>query len=190
MTIPRTPGQRAGLSRQAVLTAARQLVADEGVDALTMRSLADRLGVHPNALYSHVAGKAELEEAVLDGLLADVRVPAGGGDWRTAVHALMRSTYDVLLAHPDVVPLYLGRGSRGENAQRLGAVMLELLGRGGVTGPSAVEAQSVLIVFTIGFAAFAARPGFEHQQPDARRARLDGNFDRGLAWLIDGIAGG
>ena len=186
----RTPGQRAGLNRDAVLQAARRLVADGGVDALTMRSLADRLGVHPNSLYSHVASKAELEEALLDGLLAEVRVPRGDGDWRTGVHELMRSTYDVLLAHPDLVPLYLGRGSRGENAQRLGAVMLELLEGGGVTGPSAVEARSVLIVFAIGFAAFAARPGFEQQDPEDRRSRLDGNFDRGLAWLIDGIAGG
>ena len=189
MATSRTPGQRAGLTREAVLDAARRLVADEGADGLTMRSLADRLGVHPNTLYSHVASKGELEEALLDGLLADVRLPAGDGDWRTAVHELMRSTYDVLLGHPDLVPLYLGRGSRGENAQRLGGVMLDLLGRGGVTGRSALEAQSVLIVFAIGFAAFAARPGFDHQEPAARRARLDDNFDRGLAWLIDGIAG-
>ena len=173
-----------------MLDAARRLVAEQGVDALTMRSLADRLGVHPNTLYSHVASKAGLEEALLDGLLAEVRVPRDDGDWRTGVQALMRSTYDVLLAHPELEPLYLGRGSRGKNAQRLGQVMLELLGRGGIAGPAAVEAQSVLIVFTIGFAAFAARPGFEHQEPAARRTRLDDNFDRGLAWLIDGIAGG
>jgi TetR/AcrR family transcriptional regulator, tetracycline repressor protein len=185
----RTPGQRAGLTREVVLDVARRLVADDGADALTMRALADRLGVHPNTLYSHVASKGELEEAVLDSLLAEVRVPAGAGDWRSGVHELMRSTYDVLLAHPDLVPLYLGRGSRGENAQRLGAVMLDLLARGGVTGPAAVEARSVLIVFAIGFAAFAARPGFEQQEPEERRARLDDNFDRGLAWLIDGIAG-
>lgn len=185
----RTPGQRAGLTRDVVLRAALDLVAGEGVEALTMRGLAERLGVHPNTLYSHVASKAELEEALLDGLLAEVRT-FDAGDWRAGLQALMRSTYDVLLAHAELVPLYLGRGSRRENAQRLGSVMLELLEQGGVRGQAAVEAQSVLIVYTIGFAAFAARPGFEHQDAEERRARLDHNFDRGLTWLIDGIAGG
>jgi TetR/AcrR family tetracycline transcriptional repressor len=173
-----------------VLEAAHELVASAGVDALTMRALADRLGVHPNTLYSHVASKGELEEALLDGLLADVAVPAGAGDWRGGVVAVMRSSYDVLLAHPELVPLYLGRGSRGQNARRLGDVTLDLLAQGGITGPPAAEALSVLIVYTIGSAAFAARPGFEHQEPGARRARLDATFDRGLAWLLDGIAGG
>ena len=189
MVARRTPGQRAGLTRDVVLRAALDLAAGEGVDALTMRGLAERLGVHPNTLYSHVASKAALEEALLDGLLAEVHTPHDE-DWRAGLQALMRSTYDVLLAHADLVPLYLGRGSRGEHAQRLGAVMLELLDRGGVRGQPAVEAQSVLIVYTIGFAAFAARPGFEHHDAGERRARLDDNFDRGLTWLIDGIAGG
>ncbi|MBD0283747.1 MAG: helix-turn-helix transcriptional regulator, partial [Thermoleophilaceae bacterium] len=56
----RAPGQRAGLSRDRVLAAAHELLADGGLDALTMRALAERLGVRPNALYSHVASKTEL----------------------------------------------------------------------------------------------------------------------------------
>ncbi len=184
---PRSPGQRAGLTRARVLAAARDLLADGGVDALTMRALAGRLGVSPNALYSHVASKTQLVDDVLDDLLAEVRAP----DPETAepvagLHALMASTHAVLLAHRDLVALYVARqGARGANAVRLGDVMLALLARAGVTGPAAREAQRVLIVYTIGFAAFTAEPGDERPVAD-----LAGTFDRGLRWLLAGIVPG
>ncbi len=64
----RGPGQRAGLSQPAVLAAARELLATAGVDGLTMRALARRLDVAPNALYSHVRSKTDLLDALLDDL--------------------------------------------------------------------------------------------------------------------------
>jgi AcrR family transcriptional regulator len=71
------PGHRAGLHRAAVLDAAHTLVAEDGLDALTMRALARRLDVAPNALYSHVPGKTELVDALLDDRLALVERRAG-----------------------------------------------------------------------------------------------------------------
>jgi AcrR family transcriptional regulator len=188
----RTPGQRAGLTRDRVRAAARELLADHGLDGLTMRALAERLGVSPNALYSHVASKTALIDDVLDDLLAEIEAPRPDTrDPRAALHAIMVSTYDVLLAHPDLVPLYLARqGARGPNAQRLGDIMLALLARGGVTGLRAREALRVLVVYTIGFAAFATRPpigpsGDAELPPEEVR----GNFDGGLRWLLAGITG-
>ena len=67
--MPRGPGQRAGLTRAAVLDTAHALLAEEGLDALTMRALARRLGVAPNALYSHVPGKTELVDALLESVV-------------------------------------------------------------------------------------------------------------------------
>lgn len=192
MDTPRAPGQRAGLTRARVLAAARALHADEGLEALTMRALADRLGVSPNALYSHVANKTVLVDAVLDDVLGAVEAPDPRLDDPAAgLRAVMASTLDVLLAHPDLVPLYLARqGARGANAWRLGDAMLALLGRAQVTGPAAREAVRVLIVYTIGFAAFADRPPLG---PDADpgaalpAADLRVTFDRGLGWLLAGI---
>lgn len=75
------------------------------------------------------------------------------------LHRLMASTYDVLLSNPDLVPLYLARrGARGPVARQLGDVVLALLAEGGVRGDRGQEALRVLIVYTIGFAAFAAEP--------------------------------
>jgi AcrR family transcriptional regulator len=185
----RMPGQRAGLDRARVLAAARELLTERGLEALTMRALAERLGVRPNALYSHVASKTALVDDILDDVLAEVRAPAPDvEDPREGLHALMASTYDVLLAHPQLVSAYLARrGARGPNAQRLGEVMLGLLDRIGLRGARALEARRVLIVYAIGFAAFATHPPFEPGGGEHPPAEMVANFDRGLRWLLAGI---
>lgn len=185
----RTPGQRAGLTRTQVLDAARALLAERGLAGLTMRALAQRLGVAPNALYSHVPDKAALVEALVDDALAAVPDPAEDADWRTELHRLMAASHRALLAAPELVPLTLGRGSRGPQAQRLGRGVTALLARGGVTGAEAQEALRVLVLFTIGVAAFEVRPGFPDADPGERSTGLAGTFERGLDWLIAGIGG-
>lgn len=193
MATRRTPGQRAGLTRALVLATAHELLREEGLDALTMRGLAQRLEVAPNALYSHVPSKLALIDEVLDEVLAQVEAPAPGvADPLAGLHALMASTYDVLLGHPDLVPVYLARsGARGPNAQRLGEIMLALLDRAGVAGVSAHEALHVLIVYTIGFAAFTTRPPIDvGVDPELRTGQLRGNFDTGLRWLLAGVTVG
>lgn len=184
----RSPGQRAGLTRDAVLAAADELLAAHGADALTMRAVARRLDVAPNALYSHVANKDALVDGVLDTVLADVELPASGVDPHGGIHRLMTSSHDVLLARPDLVPLFLVRqGARGPYAQRLGEVTLDLLGRAGVTGTAANDALRVLIVHVIGSAAFSASVADEGARPldTAEAART---FDAGLRWLLAGIS--
>ncbi len=181
----RSPGQRAGLTRAHVLATAADLVTAGGAAALTMRRVADALGVAPNALYSHVASRTALLDAVLDARLAAVAVPDRGPDAAAELRELMVRTYDVLVDQAELVPLYLARqGARGPEARRLGAAMLEQLGRLGVTGADADEARRVLIVHTIGVAAF--RSPLDEDRPlgpaDSRR-----HHARGLDWLLAGI---
>jgi hypothetical protein len=113
-----------------------------------------------------------------------------------ALADLLTSTYDVLTAHPSLVPLLLVRqGARGRNAVSLGEVMDVLLTRAGVEADAVGEARGVLIVHTIGFAAFAlgavgaAGAAADAGLPvDTDRARA--SFLRGLGWLVAGIARG
>jgi len=191
MEAARAPGQRAGLTHAAVLAAARELVAEGGADALTMRALARRLQVAPNALYSHVESKTQVLDDLLDDLLASVEAPGlDVEDPVAGITALMTSTYTVLTAHPDLVPLFLARqGARGPNAVALGRLMDALLARAGVSGAAAWEARRVLIVHTIGFAAFAtgAPLASDADRPiPAEESRR--NFSRSLRWLLAGIA--
>jgi TetR/AcrR family tetracycline transcriptional repressor len=188
----RTPGQRAGLTRDAVLAGARAALAQDGIEALSMRRLAQRLGVAPNALYSHVAGRDDLIDALLDDTLNEVRAPdPRRGDWRAGIETIMRRTYALLIAHPDLVPLYVARrGARGPRAVALGEAMLEMLARGGVEGDPAIEAMRTLIVHTIGFAAFATGAPLQPAESTLTPKALDKLFARSLSWLLDGIVGG
>jgi len=185
MSSPRSRGQRAGLARSTVLAEARDLLGERGLDGLTMRALSGRLGVQPNALYSHVASKTELIDVLLDDVLDEVRPPKTNvADPIAGLHALMSATYRVLLRHSDLVPLYLQRqGANGRHAQALGEIVLALLARVGVTGRRAIEARRVLIVFTIGFAAFSPADN----NSDVPVAETAGNFRHGLSWLLAGI---
>ncbi|HEY0812333.1 MAG TPA: helix-turn-helix domain-containing protein [Pseudonocardia sp.] len=180
----RGPGQRAGLTRAAVLAAAHDLLAGQGLDALTMRALARRLDVAPNALYSHVPGKTELVDALLDDRLALVEAPAvDAPDPAAALAELMTSTYEVLLGRPDLVPLYLARqGSRGPNAVSLGVVTDALLARLGLAAEAVPSARRALIVHAIGAAAFASPDG--PVPTDLARA----DFARSLRWLLAGLS--
>jgi TetR/AcrR family tetracycline transcriptional repressor len=185
--VSRTPGQRAGLTREAVLAAARALLDEEGLERLSMRRLADRIGVAPNALYSHVASRTELIDALLDDTLGEVEAPdPQDGDWRAGLEAMMRRTYAVLLSHPDLVPLYLARrGARGPQAIALGDAMLAMMARGGVDPATAQQGLRALIIHAIGFAAFAVQdPGDSALTPEA----LESHFVQSLRWLLDGIA--
>jgi TetR/AcrR family tetracycline transcriptional repressor len=210
----RGAGQRAGLSREQVLAAARRIADAEGVDRLTMRRLAAELGVMPNALYTYVPDKEALLDALLDDLLADIDPgDPTGEDWRDGLVRVMDASRRLLLAHPQLAPVFLARPALGPNAARLGEITLALLRRGGVEGERAVEALRVLLVYSLGFAAFQA-PRLRGDA-DGRSVRAETafaglageefprmhrlarelaspasgrQFHTGLRWLLDGIA--
>jgi AcrR family transcriptional regulator len=83
-----------------VLQAAVALADDGGVEALSMRKLAQDLGVVPMALYKHVANKDELLDGVVDVVVAQIEPPASGTPWKSAVRQRILSARQVLLRHP------------------------------------------------------------------------------------------
>ena len=83
---PRTPAvgtPRAPLSRERVLRGAVAVADAGGIGALTIRSLAQALGVKPMSVYYHVANKEEILDGIVDIVFSEMYVPAVGGDWRT-----------------------------------------------------------------------------------------------------------
>ncbi len=171
-----------------MLSAAARLLDEGGVDALTMRALARSLAVAPNSLYSHVADKDALLDALLDEVLADV-TPARAGTRPVAeLHRLMLSTYEVLLAHPHLVPLFVTRrGARGPHAVRLGRETDDLLRRAGLAEPAVVPARTVLVVHTIGMAAFSA--GSRDAVALTAGQASGQTFADSLRWLLVGMTG-
>jgi len=208
----RAPGQRAGLSAETILAKAQLIVEQEGVEHLTMRAIAGRLCVAPNALYGHFANKSALVEAVLDSLLVEVTFPDPDQvAWADGLVALMQSTRRFLLLHADLLPEYLARPTRGPNAIRLGEATLDLLSRAGLEGEAAADALQILLTYTFGFAAQEA-PRLPDPDGDVQKARSeqafranadrprmselagrlssyhgDETFEKGLRWLLEGI---
>lgn len=207
----RRPGERAGLAVEVVLAEARRISERDGIEHLTMRSLAQGLGVAPNALYSYFTDKEALLDALLDSLLGDIQIPAPDRGWRKGLLDLMGATRSFLLSHADLLPLYTSRPTRGPNAIRLGEATLMLLRRAGVEGQEAVDALRILLTYTFGFSAQEA-PRLEEPEPELRSTKSeeafgrapdrplvrelakplsehpsDDTFEKGLRWLLDGI---
>src|SRR5688572_24038246 len=121
-SMPRTPGQRAGLSHDAVLSAARTVFAERGLEGVAMRAVPQDLGVAPSALYCHVADKGALVDALLDDVLGALDPPDPDAEPLDGLRGVMLATFGLLGRHPGLVPLYLARqGARGTHAQVLGA---------------------------------------------------------------------
>ncbi|GGH50945.1 TetR/AcrR family transcriptional regulator [Microbacterium album] len=92
--------RRTPLTRERALSEAVALADAEGIDAVSMRNLAARLGVVPMALYKHVANKEDLLGGVVDVLIGEYAAPEPGLEWKEAVRARILSARDVLLRHP------------------------------------------------------------------------------------------
>ncbi|SOC53238.1 transcriptional regulator, TetR family [Blastococcus aggregatus] len=92
--------RRAPLSRDRVLGAAVALADSVGIEALSMRQLAQELGVVPMALYKHVANKDELVDGMVDVVLGEIDPAAPTADWRDAVRRRVLSAREVVVRHP------------------------------------------------------------------------------------------
>lgn len=92
--------RRAPLNRDSVLRAAVALADKEGVEALSMRKLANELGVVPMALYKHVADKEDLLVGMVDVVIATYDPPETGSDWKGAIRSRILSARRALLKHP------------------------------------------------------------------------------------------
>jgi AcrR family transcriptional regulator len=91
---------RTPLSRERVLRAAIALADEQGLGALTMRRLAQRLGVEAMSLYHHVPGKDGLLQGMLELVTEEMAVARPGGDWKAELRRSALSAHGVLGRHP------------------------------------------------------------------------------------------
>jgi AcrR family transcriptional regulator len=159
-----------------VIEAALALADEEGLEAVTIRRLAEGLGVTPMALYWHVRNKDEL----LDGITArifeavDPAVDASA-TWQEQLRALLGSMLDALRAHPAAAILLATRTVSSEGSLRATDVMLDILGRGGFSPAEATQiarhALSTLVNLVGAEPGVVAREESEELAAARRRAR-------------------
>jgi TetR/AcrR family tetracycline transcriptional repressor len=145
--------RRYRLTRERVVEEALAVIAHDGANALTMRRLATRLGVVPGALYNHVRNKQQLQDLLLDAVLAEVDLhldPSLG--WTEQLKVLAHRLRQVLEAHPGVAGILKTRDPLGPNSLALAEAFLSPLQTAGFGDREAGLAFFLLLDYTIGFA--------------------------------------
>ena len=94
------PMPPAPLSRERVLRAALRLADEGGIESLSMRRVAQDLGVQAMSLYHHVANKDDMLDGIVDIVVSEIDVPSLETDWQTAMRRRATSAHAVLLRHP------------------------------------------------------------------------------------------
>ncbi len=152
---------RKRLSRERVLGAAIAHADAGGLDAITMRTLAEMLEVAPMALYRHVASKDDLVDAMVDVVFSEIGVPSGGGDWKTSMRKRAISVRDALARHPWAVGLMESRRTPGPANLRHHDAVIGRLRAAGFDVAMAAHAYSLLDSYIYGFALTKVNLPFE-----------------------------
>lgn len=112
---PKKVKKRQVLSRELVLESAIQLADEFGLEELSMRNLASRLGVEAMSLYNHVKNKDEVLDGIVDLVISKISLPRIGGDWKKEMKKRAKSAREILILHPWVTLLVVSRMNVGES---------------------------------------------------------------------------
>jgi len=200
-----------GVTREIVARAAADLVAAEGLEALSVRQVANRLGVWPTTVTHHAGGHRDgLLALLIEHLAAGIRTDARGG-WRTRLTRLGHEIRRVALSHRGLADELLRSGATGPQALHLADAILDALQDAGLDPDATQDAYDVFLTYVLGSAgrqttatAPARWRGFtnalDRAEPDAhpalRRATQagtarddDARFAGGLDLVLGAIAG-
>jgi AcrR family transcriptional regulator len=178
-------GRPAQIDRAAVLAASLELADEQGLAAVTMQAVADRLGVTPMALYRHVTNKADLLDGVVERILLEVPLPDPGDQWPDRLAALARGTRAAALRHPEVFPLLLQRAAVTDGARRTRDVVYAALRQAGLPEAEVVQLERLLATAVLGFAASEAGGRFAAHSAE----QLDEDFERLQGILASAVLG-
>jgi AcrR family transcriptional regulator len=141
--------------RRRILDQALALVDERGLAAMSMRAVAERVGLTSMALYPYVGGK----DALLDGLVDLLHQELGsavdenhGIEWRRRLHALGRAVRQLAYAHPGAFPLLLNRSAAGASASWLTAALRAILHDAGVPATRVPRLARMICAFLLGYA--------------------------------------
>lgn len=205
-------GQPLGLSREAIVRKALEVLDEHGLQKLSMRKLAAELGAAPMSLYWHVPTKDALLELCLDEVYGDFARPEPGADWETALRGMMHSLRHLALKHPWWVRNIGEFATIGPNAVAMADAMLGSMRAAGLSVVEASRSVSTVSSFVIGFAIaevnYSGSGRMDVAPPDTSKIAalyrdqhphyvemldepslwsIDGQFEFGLDCVIDGI---
>jgi AcrR family transcriptional regulator len=144
--------RRVPLSRDRVLNGAVALASASGIGALTIRSLAQALGVKPMSLYHYVANKDELLDGVVDLVFSQIELPSTTGPWRDELYAWAHSARRVLARNSWAIALLESRATPGPATLRHHDRIIGVLREAGLPVALTAHAYALLDSYIYGFA--------------------------------------
>jgi len=201
--------RRDNLNRAEILESALRLVDDQGMEALSMRRLADAMGVSPMGLYRHVKTRDEILDGLADKALEALNLePDPDADWEMQLKQIFTSVHETLLEHPGLISILNDRPVSAERALEAVERILAIVRTAGFSGEEAISILAALQSYTFGFSVQQrARAGRDHHQHAERLQSLpatrfpnvlelavdfaawtsEDHFHYGLDRLFDGI---
>lgn len=175
-------GRKPGLTLERIVAAAIEVADAEGLDGLSMRRVADALGVGTMSLYRYVPSKAELHDLMLDSVVGeDLPMDLTTGGWRAGLERYARSSLDGYLRHPWLLRASLTRGAMGPNQTAALDSLLAALAGTGLTGG---ETMAVVELVT-GYARGVAQQRVDAIAAQRRSGLSDEQFWTDFVPLLD-----
>lgn len=143
---------RAPLSRERVLRGALAVADAGGLASLTIRSLAQELGVKPMSVYYHVRNKDEILDGIVDLVFSEIELPSPDGDWRTEMHRRAVSARRALRRHPWAITLLQSRTNPGPATLRHHDAVIGALRGAGFSVRLTAHAFALIDSYVYGFA--------------------------------------
>ncbi len=172
--------KRPVVTREHLVREALALLDEVGFDGLTMRRLAERLGVQAASLYNHVRDKDELLTLLADAICGEIRdsSSASGQPWRKQLEALGWDYRRVLLAHRDAARVLVATPPMGPRRMRLIEQVLAVLRRAGFSDEDVADAASVFNTLITGFVLDETRAFISADLPEVPADEMRGQVER------------
>jgi AcrR family transcriptional regulator len=145
---------KAALSREAIVDAGLEILRTEGIDALSMRRVAQHLDTGPASLYVYVAGRDELHALLFDAAIGTIEVEeTDPARWREQLHGLItRMTTMMAEEFPGIAIMGMAAIPTGDNALRVTESMMSLLRAGGASDQAVAYAGDLISMYATAIA--------------------------------------
>lgn len=157
---------RSVLNREVILKTALNIIDESGMDALSMRTVAKRLNVEAMSLYNHIENKEDLLNGIVEMILGEVEYPECSSDWKAYLKSTACSFHDVLLRHPNALPIISTHSPVTVKGLAQVEKILLVLKEAGITGISAFSLMHIVIAYIIGHAGMSITGTKDNKVPE------------------------
>ncbi len=146
---------RSILNRELILKTALDILDSLGLEALSMRTIANQLNVKAMSLYNHIKNKEDLLNGVVEIILSEVQYSENTADWKTNLRSIACSFHAVLIRHPNAISIIATHSPVTDNGMKNVENMLWILKEANIKGVSIFSLIHILLAYVIGHASMS-----------------------------------